>query len=61
MDELICNRPTSSLSAPGFADDVGRSHNDGTVVGRLLKVTHQGQHRTGATSDVYDCGRGACV
>jgi len=39
----------------------GRSYSDGTVVRRLLKVTYKGQHQTGATSDVYDCGRGVCM
>jgi len=39
----------------------GRSYSDGTVVRRLLKVTYQGQHQTGATSDVYDCGRSVCM
>ena len=64
VDELIFN--TSAPSTPSFADDVMLAHRwpftqRRTVVRRLLKVTYQGQHQTGATSDVYDCGRGVCM
>ena len=42
-----------------FLDDVIFAHNrlceSNTSIGRLLKVTHQGQHRAGTESDLYDC------